>query len=475
MKRKRKRIVANILSLTLFLIGCLHFVGKQEVFAARINYYDAVDYYESYGNQVTFFPASKSDGMIFYATRAKLATSKTAYRTIGWKMTVSNISGSKLQTLYFKLGGSNMYLSGTERVGAYEYNLYELSLGQMKGRMNNKAIKALNAGNAEIRLDACIAIVKNGKIQGAMNDNGPTSGNVYTTYSGITGAVNWSNETKQTLYSYFNKYVVGLFCEVKVMTDDGITSVRGTGSYCYGTYLTVSAEVATGYEFAYWSGLERGGTKTMSFFVTESGRVIAHAEPMQLRIYYHRNLTSQDNEVVYQLRPYRKGGTELNKTDWSKNGKKPLGWAESASATSAQYKNGAHVSGSWIIKKAPTLHLYAVWEKEDDTTINDPNPEGPGPGGGNPDPPKPYPPNPSPDPAEPTPPVEPGPDNQDIPGEDQKPTPNKVVRCRFISNKYFEDEHENLIPQEKGGLPANSVWATDSLRRQILRYALRKS
>lgn len=473
MKRKRKRIVANLLALSLFFAGCLYFGGKQEVYAARFQNYDAVEYYETYGNQMTFLPSSKSNGTIFYATRAKLATSKTAYRTIGWKMTVSNSSGSKLQTLYFKLGGSYMYLSGTERVGAYEYNLYEVSLGQMRCRMNSKAIKALNAGKAEIRLDACISVVKNGKVQGAMNDSGPTSGKVYTTYSGITGAVNWSNATKQTLHSYFNKYVVGLFYDVIVMADDGITSVSGTGSYCYGTYLTVSAKVATGYEFAYWNGLERGGTKMMSFYVTESGRVTAHAEPMQLRIYYHRNLTSQDNEVIYQLRPYQKGGTELNKPDWKKGGKEPLGWAESANATSAQYKNGAHVSGSWMIKKAPILHLYAVWDAEGDIhTPPEPEPEGPEPGGGNPDPPKPYPPNPSPDPPGPTPPVEPEPD---IPGEEQKPTPNKVVRCRFISSKYFEDEHQNLIPQEKGGLSANSVWVTDSLRRQILRCALRKS
>ena len=59
--------------------------------------------------------------------------------------------------------------------------------------------------------------------------------------------------------------------------------------------------------------------------------------------------------------------------------------------------------------------------------------------------------------------------------EDKKTTTKRIVRCRFISSQYFEDEHENLIPQERGGLAPDSVWATDSVRRQILRYALRKA
>ena len=59
--------------------------------------------------------------------------------------------------------------------------------------------------------------------------------------------------------------------------------------------------------------------------------------------------------------------------------------------------------------------------------------------------------------------------------ENKKTTTKRIVRCRFISSQYFEDEHENLIPQERGGLAPDSVWATDSVRRQILRYALRKA
>lgn len=469
-RNKRKRMMVGILALALLLTGCLCSASGQKAYAG--NYFNAISYYDSHYNQVAFYPTSDTNGSIYYATRAKLAASNTAYRTIGWKMTVMNLNGSNLQTLYFKLGGSYMYLVNTERIGSYEYNLYEMSLYHMKSRMNSKARKAVNEGKADIKLDACIAIVKNGKVKGAMSDNGPTSGKVYTTYNGITGAANWTYATKQSLYSYFNKFIVGLFYDIQVIPDDGIESVSGSGYYCYGTYITVSAKVATGYDFDSWNGVERGGTKKMSFYVTESGMCIATAVPKILRIYYHRNLTPQDEMVDYNIKPYRKGGADLDKFSWKKNGKEPLGWAESPSATNIKYKNGAHVSGNWLIKKVPTIHLYAVWEQELPTP--DPDKDKDDPQGNSPNPPAPQPTDPWPTIPDPIQPVEPEPNLPDPP-EEEKPTPNKVVRCRFISSKYFEDECGNLIPQENGGLAAESIWATDVLKRQILRYALHKS
>lgn len=106
----------------------------------------------------------------------------------------------------------------------------------------------------------------------------------------------------------------------------------------------------------------------------------------------------------------------------------------------------------------------------DDT---DPDPTTPDPPGPTPNPPGPTPdpPGPTPDPPSPTP--DPKPEVKET--DNKKTTTKKIVRCRFISSQYFEDEHENLIPQERGGLAPDSVWATDSVRRQILRYALRKA
>ena len=49
---------------------------------------NAYSYYQEYGNNVCFFPFSETDGMIYYATKANLASSDIRYRTIGWKLSV---------------------------------------------------------------------------------------------------------------------------------------------------------------------------------------------------------------------------------------------------------------------------------------------------------------------------------------------------------------------------------------------------
>lgn len=442
---------------------------------------NAYSYYNTYGNSVVFCPLSSTDGIIYYATKASLATTKTNFRTLGWKVTVQGTGGKVLQTIYFKLGGSYMYHANRVVSGKYEYNLYGLSLYQLKGRMNAKASKAFQEGNAGLRLDACMIVVQNGKAKGAMNDNGPTSGTVYTTYNGIANAAGWNSTARQSLYSYFNKYVEDLFFHVDAYAGEGIKSVSGTGNYCYGTYLTVKAKVDTGYEFATWRGLLRSAYPEDGFYVKESGRCIAEGNRKMLKLYYHRNWSKSDKTVEYMLVRYQKSGMDLENFGWTKEGYTMIGWAESASAGKPKYKMRTQVSGNWIDEHAPEMHLYAVWEKVD-TELDSPNPT-PQPPIPAPQPtnPTPQPPIPAPQPTNPTPqppeaqPSGTNPVEENVSDNNQKPTSNKVIRCRFISSKYFEDEHENLIPQEKGGLSATSVWARDAIRRQILRYALRKN
>ena len=182
-----------------------------------------------------------------------------------------------------------------------------------------------------------------------------------------------------------------------------------------------------------------------------------------LRIYYHRNWTQQDSEIYCQTVRYNTNGAKLENCGWRKDGKLALGWALASTAGTAKYKVDATISSKWIDQNAPTVHLYAVWEKTDPTPGPMPNPTPT--------------PTPTQTPSEPTQTPDPqptDPENGSDP-EDKKTTTKRIVRCRFISSQYFEDEHENLIPQERGGLAPDSVWATDSVRRQILRYALRKA
>ena len=109
-------------------------ISSQSVKASVWN--NAYTYYSTYGNSVVFRPMTSTDGMIYYATKAKKASTSTVYRTLGWKVSIKNMSGSTLQTLYFKLGGSYMYVTDTVTKNNYEYNLFSLSLYKLTdGRM----------------------------------------------------------------------------------------------------------------------------------------------------------------------------------------------------------------------------------------------------------------------------------------------------------------------------------------------------
>jgi hypothetical protein len=318
-----------------------------------------------------------------------------------------------------------------------EYNLYSLSLYNLKRRMNKNAKKALQNGNATIVLDACMVVVKDGKAQGAMTDKGPSSGKVYTTKSGIEGAEKWSVSAKQSFSNYFSKQVEGLFYKVSVDADLGIKKVSGIGIYCYGTYVTLKAQVEKGYTFESWSGGVRSTEKTVSFYVTSNQNLQADTQKITLTICFHRNFDAQDSEVQTVSYSYGKKDS-FPGLNWSKNETTMRGWSTSATGTKVAYKVKSAVTDSMILKKAPKLDLYAIW------------PSQPKPTGGD------------------TPVIEDIPEEIDPPiVEEEQP-----VHYRFISQKYFEDSDGQLISDTKGGLSETSRWAVDPTLRQMLRQIL---
>ncbi len=54
---------------------------------------------------------------------------------------------------------------------------------------------------------------------------------------------------------------------------------------------------------------------------------------------------------------------------WSNSGCKMLGWSTDRNATKASWETYAPVVDSWIKKNAPSINLYAVWEKSSLTSI----------------------------------------------------------------------------------------------------------
>lgn len=442
---------------------------------------NAYTFYETYGDSVIFRPMGKQTGDIYYAVKAKSSTTETQFRTLGWKVTVKNTNGTKLQTLYFKLNGSYMGCIHTKTKSGYEYNLYCLPLSALKGRLNAKASTALENGECKMVWNACMTTVKTGKVQGAMTDSGPSSGSVYSDYSGIAGAASWSSAAKQSLYSYFNKQIAGLFREVRVEPGEGIKTVSGSGNYCYGTRVTISAKVKEGYTFVEWRGSERVPRIQYTFYVNEDMRMIAEAEPMSLTVVLHRNLSSLDSKEEIVFLRMGKGEERLYSFGWSQNGQEPVGWALSQGAAEINFPLRVLIDESWVLKYSPRIDLYAVWPQ--DTGQITPTPPAPTPS--TPTPPAPTPPTPTP--PTPTPPTPPTPTpSTPTPSAPTPSTPTgitdlpeeaveeeaKVVHFRFISSEYFEDAQGNLIPESQGGLSATSRWALDMNLRQLLRQVL---
>ncbi|MBE5890245.1 MAG: hypothetical protein E7282_04665 [Lachnospiraceae bacterium] len=322
----------------------------------------AHEFYEKYGSETVFFPTGKTDGKIYFASRGAAASSGTKYKTIGWKMVISNTSGTVMQNLYFKLGGSYLTLSNSSRKDGYVYNLYSVKLSTILSRLNQKALEQFQKGSAILRLNACMVVSRNGVLSGSMTDSGPSGGQVYTTYAGIVSAADWSSSSVETLKSYFGKEVTGLFFKVKVGKGKGIDEVSGAGTYVYGTKVTIKATCATGYVFSKWTGPSTQTKQSYSFYVNQNCSWIAYATPMKITVTYYRNHSNTDTTRKADTFVYAKTGQKLLAPSWTKTGYTLSGWALERDSNKANYSLNAEVKSSWIVKYYEAVNLYAVWK-----------------------------------------------------------------------------------------------------------------
>jgi hypothetical protein len=479
-KRKKLRMVPLLLCILAVLAA-----EPQVVMAGTWD--NAKTFYNTYGNSVVFKSTSSTDGLIYFATRGSTASTNTKYKTIGWKMTIKNSSGTTLQTIYYKLGGSYMTNTDCQITSDYKYNLYSLSIYNIKRRLNTKSTAAMNDADMEIVLNACMVVEKKNKAQGAMSDSGPTSGTVYTTYSGISGAEKWSSSSKTALKSYFNKTVDGLFVKVSATGDSGIKSISGKGTYFYGTYVTLSAKVKTGYEFSKWSGSKKSTLSSMSFYATSAISCSASSTKKKVDIVFHRNLSASDSTTSTMTVNYGSGSKTFTKCGWTKNGYSISGWSLSSGSSVISYSTGYTVTDSFVLENSPRIDLYAVYPTPTPSTPTPSKPSTPTPSTPTPTPSTPTPSTPTPStptpstptPSTPTPgtetPSTPTPDTTETEDtEDAAKTGTKKINVRFISSKYFEDDSNNLISESNGGLAADSKWATDGTLRALLRSVLKK-
>ena len=70
----------------------------------------------------------------------------------------------------------------------------------------------------------------------------------------------------------------GLFHTIDVRKSTGISSVSGGGTYCYGTYVTISASSSAGYDFTNWNNDSSMSSSSYGFYVNSGGTYTAYAK-----------------------------------------------------------------------------------------------------------------------------------------------------------------------------------------------------
>lgn len=349
-------ILAEVLIIT--------FGSQGNVYAAeRTAANNAATYYSIFGNKTVFVPDAPTDGKVYFCSAGKKATSGTRFKTVGYKMTVRDNEGNWLQSIYYEMDGRFMKLIDDTEEGGYDYTLYAISLYVIKSRMNATAQNALKNGNCNIVLDACMVVTKNGVPQGAMNDNGWVSGSVYDTYTGIASAADWSDGALESLHSYYSKTVNGLFHTIIVNGASGISSTKGSGTYCYGTEISISASPKPGYAFTTWNNNSKLTANPYKLYANTSATYTAYAKIQDLTVSFYRN--SYDTDKVGITKKYIMGtaGQKFPSVDWKKEGFHMIGWNNKKSDTTAGYSLNCNVADAWIKSCAPAKNIYAVWQK----------------------------------------------------------------------------------------------------------------
>ena len=336
-----RKVIFVILMLLSFV--CSIIANRTIVKADEWN--DSIAYYNKYGNSAVFRPTDKTSGNIYFCSAGNTSKSGTKYRTIGYKMSVKNEWGNTIQTIYFQLGGKYLTLQNQKSLSGKEYMLYSITLKNMKNRFNAQALDKLNSGKCTIVLDACMVVRKNGVNKGGMNDNGPTWGKVYDTYSGISKAAGWSDSALSALHSYYGKTVSGLFHTIEVKKSSGISSVSGGGTYCYGTKVTIEATCSTGYDFKNWNNDGAKASSSYTFYVNSGGTYTAYAKAGSISVTFWRNTSTADQEKTSKSYTYGGKNQAFPSVNWQRAGYHMIGWGNNASDSRAGYPFNCGVAG----------------------------------------------------------------------------------------------------------------------------------
>lgn len=368
MNNIRKKIFKR----TRLVLAVLCVLSLSKIFApetVKAGVFDnAQTFYQTYGKEMTFQAGTNNQGEIYYATKAKEDKSTgIKYTTIGWQIRVLNSSGALVDTIYYKYGGSNMVCVDTRTVDNYKYKLYKVTLTNIKSRLSQAGKNALNNPGCSIVFDACTTTKIDGVVQGGMTDDGPSWGEVYTTYNGIVNAQDWTDTTKETLKTYYNKTVKGLFYSVTLSKGTGISQVSGAGKYLFGSTVTIQAKALDGYHFSSWSGSGTSSNATYSFTIYGSDvSFTANAAENTYKIVFNSN--GGKGSVSSQTLKYS-GILTIPASGVTLEGSSLAGWTTSKSVSTVEYTKGNKIAIKDIVQKlklqgtnGATITLYATWD-----------------------------------------------------------------------------------------------------------------
>ncbi len=276
MKKKRRRIIVWLLLFVMFVSTFL--VPLTQVQAAVINgMYDtssAKSFYDTLqgeGKNALF-----ANGSVYFATKAKPASSSTStrYRTVGYTVTVTD--GTHTMEIEIDSRGGSYYSAVTPEDVKYAdgffYNLHAISYNNIRNLCANKygagsgAVQGVfSKSMISIRIDAIMAVVQNGSLKGdVIGENGSgsitTSGTVYRLKdaSQLAGLKSWGFSGNFESYYNIKSYVtnnllrISYYAEPKsISTGSASTStaaVAGNG-YSIGSGKVVSGSTQNVYQF----------------------------------------------------------------------------------------------------------------------------------------------------------------------------------------------------------------------------------
>ena len=141
---------------------------------------------------------------------------------------------------------------------------------------------------------------------------------------------------------------------VSLSKDSGISSVSGAGTYNEGTYVTVSATPASGYNFVNWTGTTTSTSSSFGFYIYENRSYTANSSRITYTVSYDKGTYGTGTNS--SMTKNHGSNITLKAAQFTRTGYTQTGWATDAAGTNYAY----NVSGTYSANANITLYPY--WE-----------------------------------------------------------------------------------------------------------------